>query len=96
MEQHQGNYDKARQLYNESLDIDRKLGDQSGIAITIAQLGVLAGKQDNPALAEKNYQEALRIFEKLGEKPHLEVTMSNLERVRQKIHEQHVKQIKRF
>jgi len=45
IEPHQGNYDEAKRLYNEALSIEQKLGDQSGIANTLHQLGRLAELQ---------------------------------------------------
>src|SRR5438552_2835228 len=43
--QDRGEIDAARQLYNESLEIKKKLGNQGGIAITLHQLAILAHNQ---------------------------------------------------
>ena len=37
--QHQGNYEEAVKKYNQSLKIEEELGDKSGIARTLHQLG---------------------------------------------------------
>ena len=82
IEHDKGNYDEAKRLYEESLTIDRKLGNQSGIATTLGQLGRLAEDQKDLDVAEKYYQQALEIFEKLGEKPNIDLARRALERIR--------------
>ena len=37
--QDQGNYEEAVKMYNQSLKIEEELGDKSGIATTLHQLG---------------------------------------------------------
>ena len=37
----QGNYEEAVKKYNQSLKIKEELGDKSGIAITLHQLGMI-------------------------------------------------------
>jgi hypothetical protein len=39
--------EEARRLYDESLEIAKRLGDQSGIAITLHQLGMLAEEEND-------------------------------------------------
>lgn len=70
-------------LYNESLEINRKLGNQSGIAIELSQLGRLAEDQKDLDAAEKYYEQALQIFENLGIKPYMDIAKKDLERFRE-------------
>jgi tetratricopeptide (TPR) repeat protein len=85
--QDQGEIEEARRLYNESLEISKKLGDQSGIALTLGQLGRLA-EHDEGHLVEAValYREALIIFEKL-KSPYAELARKDLERVENKLNE---------
>ncbi|HJQ26498.1 MAG TPA: tetratricopeptide repeat protein, partial [Blastocatellia bacterium] len=81
--QYEGEVEEARRLYSESLEIAKRLGDQSGIAISLGQLGLLAEKEGNIAKSAQLLREALSIFEKL-KSPYAEVTRRNLQRVQGK------------
>ena len=78
--QGRGELEEARQLYNESLEIKKRLGNQSGIAITLHQLGRLAEAQSNKTEAARLFREALSIFEKL-KSPKAEIARQSLKRV---------------
>jgi tetratricopeptide (TPR) repeat protein len=56
---------KARELFREGLEINRKLGEQSGIASSLHELGNLAYSQGNPEEARRLYAESLGIAKKL-------------------------------
>ena len=79
--QDQGEIEEARRLYSESLDINRKLGNQSGIATSLHQLGRVIEAEGNKVEAARLFQEALNIFERLGS-PYAKIASRNLERVR--------------
>ena len=68
-----GEYDRARESYEESLAIDEELSYRRGEAVTQAQLGTLAMRQNNLTEAAQRYQEALKIFRQLNE-PAMEAT----------------------
>ena len=55
----------TRAGYNESLGIKKKLGDQSGIARSMHNLGMLAEKQGDRAEALRLFRQSLGILEKL-------------------------------
>ena len=57
-----GELDQARRLYNESLEIQKELGDQSGIARSLHQFGMLAEKQGDRAEALRLFRQSLGIF----------------------------------
>jgi tetratricopeptide (TPR) repeat protein len=82
--QAQGDLDDARRLYNESLEIKKRLGDQSGIALTLHELGRLAEEDGYNAEAAQLFREFLSIFEKL-KSPIAEVARRSLERAQSKL-----------
>jgi tetratricopeptide (TPR) repeat protein len=65
--QAQGDYDQARSLYQHSLKIAAKLGNQAGIASSLHQLGGIAQAQGDYDQAQSLYQQSLEIKEKLGD-----------------------------
>jgi tetratricopeptide (TPR) repeat protein len=77
----QGNYAEAVKLYEDSLAIARSLGDQSGIAISLGQLGRLKEEQKDLKGALDSYLSALIIFEKLHD-PNREIAMKDIARLR--------------
>jgi Flp pilus assembly protein TadD len=58
--------EEARHLYNESLEICKRLNDRHGTAVTLAQLGKLAASEGDTMEAARLFREALAIFERLG------------------------------
>ncbi|MDT5296354.1 MAG: MalT-like region, partial [Acidobacteriota bacterium] len=56
--QAQGELEEARRLYDESLEIAKRLGDQSGVASTLDQLGRLAQEQREMKEARRLYDES--------------------------------------
>jgi tetratricopeptide (TPR) repeat protein len=62
-----GNYAEAREAYEASLAIARKLGDARVAAVADLQLGTLALFQNDLAEAERRYREALTAFQQLSE-----------------------------
>ena len=42
--QDRGDYEEAERRYRQSLEINERLGDQSGMASSVSQLGILAGQ----------------------------------------------------
>ena len=54
--------------YNQSLKIKEELGDKSGIAITLHQLGMIHQNQGNYEEAVKKYNQSLKMKEELGDK----------------------------
>jgi len=66
--QARGDYDTARNLYEQSLHIKEALGDRAGMATIYGQLGILAHDQSDYDTAHTYYQQALTIFETLGDR----------------------------
>lgn len=73
-----GDYEAARQLYNESLAIYEELQDQRSIAIILNNLGLAASKQRDYEAARGFYTESNAIFHRLGDVPGLSNTLLNL------------------
>lgn len=61
----QGEYSEARRLYGQSLEIEERLGDQSGRASTLGQLGLLAYEQGDFENALKYSVQAYILFDSL-------------------------------
>lgn|GEM_PF-6023825 len=83
--QDRGEYDEALKLYNESLEIRKKLGDQRGIAVTLAQMAFLFEATERLKEAYDYITTAHQIFLKLGNKNNIERSKKILERVKEKI-----------
>jgi tetratricopeptide (TPR) repeat protein len=67
IQQDQGDYEGARQHYQQALEIEEKLGNLSGMAKSYHQLGMLQQYQGDYEGARQRYQQALEIEEKLGD-----------------------------
>lgn len=78
--QNRGELAEARRLYDESLEIKKRLGDQQGVALTLGQLGRLAEGEGDKEGAARLFREALGIFERLGS-PYAELARRSLARV---------------
>lgn len=76
--QTQGELAEARRLYNESLEIAKRLGNQSGIASTLHQLAMLAQVQGEMYEARRLYDESLEIAKRLGDQSGIAITLHNL------------------
>jgi ATP/maltotriose-dependent transcriptional regulator MalT len=74
----QGDYPHATELYQESLEAWRVLGDRSGIASALNNLGVIAHEQADYPRANELYGEALEIFRAEGDRQRLAATLTNL------------------
>lgn len=74
----QGDYQKARVLYEESLAIRRTLMDKRGIAGLLNSLGILARGQGNYPQARTLYEESLSLFRELEDKRGIAQVLNNL------------------
>jgi len=75
---YQGDYESARRLNQEALDLFRSLGDRLGIARSHTHLGIVATGEGRHDEARDSYQEALSIFHELGDHRRLATTLNNL------------------
>jgi predicted ATPase/class 3 adenylate cyclase len=74
----QSDYPAAQALLNESLTIQRKLGDWRGIALSLNNLGLMAWDQGDYPSARALYEESLAIRRKLGDRWGIAVSLNNL------------------
>ncbi|MBI3661211.1 tetratricopeptide repeat protein [Candidatus Acetothermia bacterium] len=74
----QGDYTAARSLYQESLIIQRELGDKPGITASLNNLGNVAYMQGNYAEARSLYEESLAIKRELGDQRGIAISLGNL------------------
>jgi predicted ATPase/class 3 adenylate cyclase len=64
----QGNYVRAKELYEESLALSRQLGDKRDIAVALENLGSVARNWGDYATARSLFEEALPLRRELGDK----------------------------
>jgi predicted ATPase/class 3 adenylate cyclase/Tfp pilus assembly protein PilF len=76
--QQQGDYAAARVRYEESLEIDRKLGNKRGVAASLNSLGTIAGEQGNYADARGFLEESLAMQREVGYKRGIATSLNNL------------------
>ena len=62
----QGRYGEAMRWYEESLAIERRLGNQAGIATTLSNIGKVYHKQGRYDDAMRRFEESLAIERRLG------------------------------
>jgi predicted ATPase/class 3 adenylate cyclase len=76
--QDQGDYEVARQLYEESLAIRRELGDTLEIANLLNNLGYVVQQQGCYAAAGSLLQQSLAIYRDLGDEAGVAMALQNL------------------
>jgi tetratricopeptide (TPR) repeat protein len=64
----QGEHERARLLYEDSLQIMRELGDTRGIANVTCNLGDTAEQQGEYQRATALYEETVRLYQELGDR----------------------------
>ena len=64
--QHQGNFEEAVKMYSKSMKIEEELGNRSGIAETLHNLGNVYYQQGNFEEAVKKYSQSMKIEGELG------------------------------
>jgi predicted ATPase/class 3 adenylate cyclase len=73
-----GDHRTARSLLEDSLMIQRQLGQQAGVAIALSNLGAVAIQQGDHAAARSLLEEALTIRRQLGDKVDIAVSLNEL------------------
>jgi predicted ATPase/class 3 adenylate cyclase len=74
----QSDYPAAQALLNESLAIQRQLGDSRGIAMSLNNLGLMAWDQGDYPSARALYEESLAIRRELDDRWGIAVSLNNL------------------
>jgi tetratricopeptide (TPR) repeat protein len=77
----QGDYASAEGLINESQDIARKLGDKTGIAVSLNALAVFARDRGDVATAQMLFEASLGLWRELGDQKAVARALSNLANV---------------
>ncbi|MCC5662576.1 tetratricopeptide repeat protein [Nostoc sp. CHAB 5784] len=73
-----GDVDEAIALYNQSLEIDERIGDVQGKAATLNQLGIIYANKGEVDEAIAHYNQSLEIKERIGNVQGKAVTLSCL------------------
>ena len=76
--QHKGEYDEALEKYTQSLVIQEKLGDQRGMAMTNAQLGVFHRNIGELPESISSFVIANKIFKVIGDRPNYSNTLNDV------------------
>src|SRR5262249_47039043 len=63
---HDGEYEAARSLFDESLSISRQLGDRFGLASTLSKLGIVATQQGDHSAARRLFEDGLAAARDVG------------------------------
>jgi tetratricopeptide (TPR) repeat protein len=74
----QGDYSTARSLQEESLALNREIGDKRGIALSLNGLGIVAQMQGDYPTARSLYEESLSVSRELGDKQGIALTLGNI------------------
>jgi non-specific serine/threonine protein kinase len=74
----QGDYGSARRLYEECLEIRRRLGDRRGVAEALNSLGLVVREQGDYAAAYAMHSESLQIRRSLGDDLGIANALTNL------------------
>jgi predicted ATPase/class 3 adenylate cyclase len=74
----QGAYDAAEQRYQESLVVQRELGDRPGVGALLNNLGMLAMYREEYRAAHTLFEEGLALFRELGDRWATGVLLNNL------------------
>jgi non-specific serine/threonine protein kinase len=74
----EGDQDRAKELFEESLSVYRKAGDMRGIAGSLQNLANAVGLQGDHERAKKLFQESLPLCRKLGGARPLNMCLNNL------------------
>jgi predicted ATPase len=73
-----GDYASAHSFGEQSLDINRKLGDRRGVAISLVNLGMVARDQGEYRLAKGFLTEALQAFKELDDQNRMAYSLNEL------------------
>lgn len=74
----QGDYTSARALCEESLTIERELGDKQGMASRLGNLGNVARSQADYVQARSLLEECLAVHQELGDRKGIALSLNNL------------------
>jgi predicted ATPase/class 3 adenylate cyclase/DNA-binding CsgD family transcriptional regulator len=80
----QGDYNRAKNLSEESLALSRNIGDRRGIATSLAHLGLIEQWRSNYAAAHSLANEALALWREIGGKVYIGFSLTILARVAMK------------
>ena len=87
LSQLQGEIEQARVFHEESLAIQRTLGDKKGLAAALCNVGLLAQEQDDHERAMDFQQESLALYREMGDKQGIARALGNLGLLAQKVND---------
>ncbi|MES2459106.1 MAG: tetratricopeptide repeat protein, partial [Armatimonadota bacterium] len=75
---HRGNFDEAKALYHEALELHHEQGNTRGAARTLLMLGNLAGNQADFTAARRCYEESLELSRRIEDQSGIALVFQNL------------------
>ena len=75
---HQGDFELAQRLFEESLTMRQELGDKANIANLYNNLGIVARHRDDATTARGLYEDSLAIRQELGDRWGIGIALNNL------------------
>jgi len=73
-----GEYSKAQEYYTRSLKVYEEIGDQSGVAASLNNIGLVAKNQGNNSKALSYYTRSLKIHEQTGNQEDMANSINNI------------------
>lgn len=71
-------YDRARRCYEESLSLSKEIGDRSGVARALLNIGAIEHALQHSEEAELLYEQSAAISREIGDRRHLAIALGNL------------------
>jgi tetratricopeptide (TPR) repeat protein len=73
-----GDYDKALECYERSLKVSEEVGNRSGVASSLTQIGRIHQERGDYDEALEYYERSLKIFEELGNRPSVAIPLHQI------------------
>ena len=78
-----GEYDKALEMYRESLEVKKSLGDRAGVSTSMHQIGMIHQYRGEYDKALEMYRESLDVKKSLGDRAGVSKSMHQIGRIHQ-------------
>ncbi len=73
-----GNIQKQTKYYEQSLEMQKRIADKEGMAVTLSNMGTLMHNQGHVEEALNYYDQSLKLKEEMGNKRGMSITLNNM------------------